>query len=888
MAKIFGGFTTQQQVQLLAKMGIDVNPQQDEINKVLMSNPKAASMMGKYAEMAKARVTGGPEAAMQVGGYIAPPNNMQQQMAALDYNKLYADPNKPTSGYNEGGVGSEDEVSTDPVIDDGPVGYDPSQGLPDPVGNLYTDVNIAYEDAFKSDFNAGTEGKNKNVGDDITWAKTNVSQMSNVADPKDYKLGTFVHTNGKTYIQLEYPDGTVIPTYHKDNNFAIGRANILAAAVNASKNVVTPEEKTALEKQYENNLQMYQSYQAKAASDKAETAVFKNIEAAQSQVNRTKNVIQNYSNELAGLGADDPKRATLEKLIADEQVRLNQAKAGLKQSTDRAKEERRSQRLQTTTEFSEDPKGQVSKAQVETISADQKEAGMIDDDVGQADEVDDATLTKAQLADKVAEPTVKEAEKASLATATPEVTDTVNKLVAATGEPSAGALAIGAEMTPQELASLGLTVGQIEQATQVVAPQQLKVSQDELISDEVDFEQAKAETNFVAATGVPSSEATVQGQLTQLLQDFEGGETPAWAAGAMRTATATLAARGLGASSMAGQAIVQAAMEAALPIAMADAQTVASFEAQNLSNRQQAAMFAAEQRSKFLGMKFDQKFQSRVQNAARIADVANINFNAEQQIALENARLTQTVNIANLDARNAKIMADAAAMSQVDITNLNNRQQAAIQYANSFLQMDMANLTNEQQATMFKSQSIVQALLSDQAAENATEQFNAKSVMQVDQFYDSMTAQVQQFNADQENAIERFNAGEANALAQFNKQSKERREEFNATQSLVVEQANAKWMQDVALADTAAQNEANAAAARAENEMSLAVYEAEMQAERDAMSYAFQTANNNADRATSIALQTMQNEAAANSAAASKSASFASAAGAVIANVIKG
>jgi len=866
MAKIFGGFTTQQQVQLLAKMGIDVNPQQDEINKILMSNPKAASMMGKYAEMAKARVTGGPEAAMQVGGYMAPPNPMQQQMSALDYNKLYANPNKPISGYNEGGLE-----------------YDPAQGLPDPVGDLYTDVDSAYTAAFQTDFNAGTTGSNQRIEQDKTWAKTTVGQMANVVDPKDYTLR---RDNG--YYTIVYPDGTEVKTGHKNESYATGRANILAAATGASKNVVTPEEKTALEQQYQNNLDLYKQYQSTTATTKAETPVFENIEAAQSQVNTIQNVIQNYNNELAGLGADDPKRATLEKLIADEQIKLNQAKAGLKQSTDRAKEERKQQRLQTTTEFSEDPKGQVSKAKVETISAAQKEAGMIDDDVGQVGEVEDATLTKAQLADKVAEPTVKEAEKASLATATPEVTDTVNKLVAATGEPSAGALAKGAEMTPQELASLGLTVEQIEQATQVVAPQQLKVSQEELISDEVDFEQAKAETNFVAATGVPSSEATVQGQLTQLLQDFEGGETPAWAAGAMRTATATLAARGLGASSMAGQAIVQAAMEAALPIAMADAQTVASFEAQNLSNRQQAAMFAAEQRSKFLGMKFDQKFQARVQNAARIADVANINFNAEQQIALENSRLTQTVNIANLDARNAKIMADAAAMSQVDITNLNNRQQAAIQYANSFLQMDMANLTNEQQATMFKSQSIVQALLSDQAAENATEQFNAKSAMQVDQFYDSMTAQVQQFNADQENAIERFNAGEANALAQFNKQSKERREEFNATQSLVVEQANAKWMQDVALADTAAQNEANAAAARAENEMSLAVYEAEMQAERDAMSYAFQTANNNADRATSIALQTMQNEAAANSAAASKSASFATAAGAVIANVIKG
>ena len=36
--------------------------------------------------------------------------------------------------------------------------------------------------------------------------------------------------------------------------------------------------------------------------------------------------------------------------------------------------------------------------------------------------------------------------------------------------------------------------------------------------------------------------------------------------------------RGLGASSIAGQAFVQAAMESALPIAQADASTIATFE----------------------------------------------------------------------------------------------------------------------------------------------------------------------------------------------------------------------------------------------------------------------------------------------------------------------
>ena len=127
----------------------------------------------------------------------------------------------------------------------------------------------------------------------------------------------------------------------------------------------------------------------------------------------------------------------------------------------------------------------------------------------------------------------------------------------------------------------------------------------------------------------------------------------------MRQANAAMAARGLGASSIAGQAIIQEVMEAAIPIAQADAQTVASFEAQNLSNRQQRAMQAAEQRAKFMGMEFDQQFQARVQNAAKVSDVANMNFTAEQQIALENSRIANTMNLQNLSNNQAMVMAEA-------------------------------------------------------------------------------------------------------------------------------------------------------------------------------------------------------------------------------------
>lgn len=385
-------------------------------------------------------------------------------------------------------------------------------------------------------------------------------------------------------------------------------------------------------------------------------------------------------------------------------------------------------------------------------------------------------------------------------------------------------------------------------------PVQREIQAGELISGSAVDAQKVAELNQMtqAATATPSEKATVQGQLESLMEQFEGGETPAWAAGAMRNAQAVLAQRGLGASSIAGQAVVQAAMESALPIAQADAAVRAQFEAQNLSNRQQAAMLAAEQRARFLQIEFDQEFQSRVQNASRIADIANMNFTAEQQIALENSRIANTVNMQNLTNRQAMVMAEASALANMDMANLSNRQQAAVQNAQNFLQMDLTNLTNEQQTAMFKSQSNLQALFTDQAAQNATEQFNASSENQTNQFFANLQAQVSQFNTAQQNAIAQFNADEANAMQQFNAEVAQQRQLFNAQNSLIIAQANAKWRQDLDTENTAAQNAANADLAATLNALSAASIDQIWQRERDLMAYAFQASESALDREVSI------------------------------------
>ena len=384
----------------------------------------------------------------------------------------------------------------------------------------------------------------------------------------------------------------------------------------------------------------------------------------------------------------------------------------------------------------------------------------------------------------------------------------------------------------------------------------------ELVNPVADAQKAAAFTEQItAAQGDPSSRATVQGQLATLMTSFDEGKTPAWAAGAMRNVTAQMSARGIGSSSMAGQALIQAALEASLPIATADAQTFATFEMTNLNNRQQRVMLAAQQRATFMGQEFDQAFQSRVLNSNKISEVANMRFTGDQQIALENSQAANTMQLNNLSNKQAIVMASASTMSQLEVTSLNNRQQAEVQNAQSFLDMDMSNLSNTQQATMFDAQSRVQAMLTDAAAENATQQFNASSKNQTDQFFEGLKSQISQFNASQSNAQAQFNTGETNTIAKFNKEISNQRDQFNAQNRIVIDQSNAQWRRDIATADTVSTNRANEINAKSVLDISNSAYNDLWQDYRDKTEWAFSSAESGRERFTNMALQRMSSDA---------------------------
>lgn len=203
-----------------------------------------------------------------------------------------------------------------------------------------------------------------------------------------------------------------------------------------------------------------------------------------------------------------------------------------------------------------------------------------------------------------------------------------------------------------------------------------------------------------AATALPSANATVQGQLASLMSQFEGGNTPPWAAGAMRNANAIMAQRGLGASSMAGGAVTQAAMESAIQIAAQDAATYSQFEMQNLNNRQQARLVNAQA---FLQM-----------------DLANLDN--EQQTALFRSQSVIQSLFTDQAAENASRQFNASSQAQTDQFFANLRTQVEQFNSSQTNAMSQFNAGQANSVNMFNRQ-----------MNDARDQFNAQNRLIIDQ-----------------------------------------------------------------------------------------------------------------------------------------------------------
>lgn len=199
-------------------------------------------------------------------------------------------------------------------------------------------------------------------------------------------------------------------------------------------------------------------------------------------------------------------------------------------------------------------------------------------------------------------------------------------------------------------------------------------------------------SQYQYATGTLNPESTTQGQMENLMQDFEGGATPAWAAGAMRAAEGESLARGLGSSSIAAAATTQAAMEAAVPIAMADAQLYAQMQFQNLNNEQQALMLANEARTNALFTDIAAENAAKQFNATSENQVRQFNESLKSSVAMFNAEAANAMSQFNAGQKNS--MTQFRASMQNDRQKFNATNQLIVDQANAQWRQEIATINN--------------------------------------------------------------------------------------------------------------------------------------------------------------------------------------------------
>jgi len=234
-------------------------------------------------------------------------------------------------------------------------------------------------------------------------------------------------------------------------------------------------------------------------------------------------------------------------------------------------------------------------------------------------------------------------------------------------------------------------------------------------ASEDEFTRTTAQAITQQMSEVPK-EATVQGQLENLMAQFADGNTPPYAAGAIRNAQAIMAQRGLSASSMAGAAIMQAAMESSLPIAAQDAQVFREINLSNINNKQKVALANQAAALNLSLSDLSNRQQEALQNSTNGFTLQAQSLSNMQQASLANAQLRAAVQERELSFEQQRAITNAAKYSEIENINLSNEQQGIMQDSVNNVNFGMSNLSYEQQRRLANAQ--IDASISGQELSN--------------------------------------------------------------------------------------------------------------------------------------------------------------------------
>ncbi len=170
----------------------------------------------------------------------------------------------------------------------------------------------------------------------------------------------------------------------------------------------------------------------------------------------------------------------------------------------------------------------------------------------------------------------------------------------------------------------------------------------------------------------------VSAQIESLLGGMESGNVPSWAKPAYDAVNQKLAQRGLEVSTVGRDALFNAIIQNAIPIAQSNAQALQARATQNLSNEQQANM---------------QRAQTDANR--RLANLGN-----QQTAASQTAQMSQNLKLAQSQFRQEAVMLSEQQQQQIRVQNLQNRQRSADLTAQNAAANAAQNLGNRQQIEM--------------------------------------------------------------------------------------------------------------------------------------------------------------------------------------------
>ena len=313
-------------------------------------------------------------------------------------------------------------------------------------------------------------------------------------------------------------------------------------------------------------------------------------------------------------------------------------------------------------------------------------------------------------------------------------------------------------ITPQAVP----TSATISQQPQVTAPQYQAVTG--ATTPQMDAAQGTVSAPLVAQqedlTALPP-EATVQGQLANISNAIntavdEGKPIPAFASGAKRLVDAAMQQRGLGASSIAAEALAQGILEASIPIAQQDAQFFQQAIFQNLNNRQQAAVLNAQQSFQMDTANLSNRQQANLTNiqlrqqsmlSDQAASNAALQFNAQSQQQTDQffASLATQINTNNaqrLDAMNQYAVSEKNRISaenarnEIGVAEANAQREAAINQFNTQLEDQRQRFNVENQRLIDQSNVTWRRSINtaNTAAINAANQTDAQNLLNISNF----------------------------------------------------------------------------------------------------------------------------------------------------------